>query len=409
MDIENAIAEFLQVERKRVPASLQSFYADFEGLYDLKLWHQLTLKAEEFARQAEAGPFLIPLYEHFVVDWEKKMNQVKLVLIAVATARQYRDFRQALEFMRTIQGKVSHDDSQDAYVLAQLEAGHFELLLGNLDATLVALEASEKILDGFNSVEPVIHASFYRVAADYNKAKADFGQYYKNALLYLACVSLDDLSAAEKTERAHDLALAALLSEKIYNFGDLLVHPILDVLKGTEHAWLCDVLAAFNAGEIAKFDSFAGNFNKQVRVGRNINSVAFYPSFSSARRGLALTPLLQSHLAFLRQKVCLMTLIEVMFKHISHTRHIGFDSVAQAVRLPLDEVEHLVMKALSLGLIRGSIDQVEQAVNLEWVQPRFLDKTQIKAMAEQLDQWKDKVHQMVVQMEQQSPELFVQN
>ncbi|KAJ1979980.1 26S proteasome regulatory subunit [Dimargaris verticillata] len=383
MDIENAIAEFLQVERKRVPASLQSFYADFEGLYDLKLWHQLTLKVEEFARQTEAAPFLIPLYEHFVVDWEKKMNQIKLVLIAVATARQYRDFRDALEFMRTIQSKVNNDDSQDAYVLAQLEAGHFELLLGNLDATLAALEASEKILDGFNSVEPVIHASFYRVAADYYKAKADFGQYYKNALLYLACVSLDALSAAEKTERAHDLALAALLSEKIYNFGDLLMHPILDVLKDTEHAWLCDVLAAFNAGEIAKFASFAGHFNKQ--------------------------PLLQSHLAFLRQKVCLMTLIEVMFKHISQTRHIGFDIVAQEARLPLDEVEHLVMKALSLELIRGSIDQVEQAINLEWVQPRFLGKTQIKAMAEQLDQWKDKVHQMVVQMEQQSPELFVQN
>lgn len=54
------------------------------------------------------------------------------------------------------------------------------------------------------------------------QAKADYGDYYKTSLLYLACVDVEtDLTEAERVQRAHDLALAALLSESIYNFGEL--------------------------------------------------------------------------------------------------------------------------------------------------------------------------------------------
>jgi len=35
------------------------------------------------------------------------------------------------------------------------------------------------------------------------------------------------------------------------------------------------------------------------------------------------------------------------------------------------------MKALSLELVRGSIDQVGQEVTMTWVQPRVLDLTQV--------------------------------
>ena len=41
------------------------------------------------------------------------------------------------------------------------------------------------------------------------------------------------------------------------------------------------------------------------------------------------------------------------------------------------QVEVMVMRALSLGLVKGSIDQVAGAVSVTWVQPRVLDRGQV--------------------------------
>ena len=54
------------------------------------------------------------------------------------------------------------------------------------------------------------------------QAKAEYAPYYRNSLLYLACVDLEkDMSQDERLLRAHDLALSAFLAETIYNFGEL--------------------------------------------------------------------------------------------------------------------------------------------------------------------------------------------
>lgn len=75
----------------------------------------------------------------------------------------------------------------------------------------------------------VVNAGYYLVAAEHSKVKADYGPYYKNALLYLACVDVEqELTAEDRKQRAHDLCIAALLGDTIYNFGELV--SSLDVL-----------------------------------------------------------------------------------------------------------------------------------------------------------------------------------
>ncbi len=146
-------------------------------------------------------------------------------------------------------------------------------------------------------------------------------------------------------------------------------HPILQTLEGTEYGWIKDLISAFNAGAIGKFDSLSNHFGAE--------------------------PILEDSRAFLRQKICLMALIQAAFERPrdGKTRLMTFEQIAEATRLPVHEVEHLIMKALSLGLIRGSLDQVASTVDLAWVQPRVLEGSQLDTLAEQFGHWTDAVGQ----------------
>lgn len=63
-------------------------------------------------------------------------------------------------------------------------------------------------------------------------------------------------------------------------------------------------------------------------------------------------------ISFLRQKLCLMTLVEFVFNKTKQQRDaVAFADISKATRVTADEVEHLVMKALSIGLIKGKIDE----------------------------------------------------
>lgn len=83
-----------------------------------------------------------------------------------------------------------------------------------------------------------------------------------------------------------------------------------------------------------------------------------------------------------------------------------FAEISQETRLPLGEVELLVMKALAQGLVRGAIDQVAGTVNMTWVQPRVLDRTQITGMVQRLDGWCKDVSSMERLLESRASEIL---
>lgn len=97
-----------------------------------------------------------------------------------------------------------------------------QLLLGDLKSCKASLDECEKLLGEIDSVEMVVNAGYYLVAAEFHKVKADYAPYYKNALLYLACVDDEkELTVEDRKQRAHDLCIAAILGDTIYNFGEL--------------------------------------------------------------------------------------------------------------------------------------------------------------------------------------------
>ena len=263
---------------------------------------------------------------------------------------------------------MNKPSSQDAYVYAKAAVASAELRLGQNDEARKDLDSCEQILDTFDAVENVVHASFYRVSADYYQAKREFAPYYRTTLLYLACIDLPSLTISERQKLAYDLSIAALVSDSIYNFGELLLHPILDSLIDTPNSWLRDLLLAFNRGDLGAYDVLAANMSKN--------------------------DLLKEHQLFLYQKISLSALTDTVFRRPPQDRAMTFSTISSETKVRPDEIEHLIMKALSLGLLRGTIDQVAEVARISWVQPKVLDKPQIQGMRDRLKEWDQGVNKL---------------
>ncbi|KIN00984.1 hypothetical protein OIDMADRAFT_179847 [Oidiodendron maius Zn] len=363
----DTIPDFLAEQRDAAPADLQHLFISFEDLWERKLWHQLTDILIEFFNHKESAVQRLPFYRTFILTFADKINQLKLVTLALSAATQCKDSQERLSFLTSVANKVNNPNSQDAYVYATVAVATVKLELKDIAGSRKDLDLSERILDSFDSVETIVHAAFYRVNAEYYQSKLEFASYYKNALLYLACIDLNDLTPAERKSRAYDLSIAALVSDTIYNFGELLLHPILDALV-QDDAWLRDLLFAFNRGDLQAYSVLSGHISSN--------------------------PLLAEHQDGLRQKIYLAALTETVFRRPPHDRTMSFATIAEETKVKPDEIEHLIMKALSLGLLRGSIDQVDEIARINWVQPKVLDMKQIDSMRTRLQEWDSSVNQL---------------
>ncbi|KAG6335415.1 hypothetical protein ID866_3676 [Astraeus odoratus] len=279
--------EFIARALSSTPPELHPFFEAFGNL----LWHQLTLKLCEFFDHPLSAPFRVDLFHYFVRDFESRLNQQRLVEMATKVSKEIDNPQTQLSFLTSLLSRIDEEKSKEAYVLLLANIAHAKLLYGDLEGTKTDMDTAWKTLDQLEGVDNAVNAAYYRVAADYYKerehAKAEYAPYYKHSLLYLACVDIaTDLTADERLLRAHDLGISAFLGDTIYNFGTLA-----------------------NARAVRQ-------------------------------------PILEESYPFLRQKICLMALIESVFKRNTNDRTMSFQTIAEETRLPLDEVEHLIMKAL---------------------------------------------------------------
>ncbi|KAF0301171.1 26S proteasome non-ATPase regulatory subunit 13 [Amphibalanus amphitrite] len=378
---------------------LSETWTKLEEYYNKKLWHQTTLLLLEVIKHPslQKNDELLKLYRNFVADFENKMNHISLVEICGAAVKQIKDPAEAIAFIEKVETKVKA--TPEAVVLCKVVLGNIRLYSGNDAAgTKKLIEDVEPMVDDLARVS-FIHGRFYLLASGYYKQAGMHAQYFRTALRFLGCTELDELEPVQKQEYAFYLALAALLGEGIYNFGELLAHPILQSLEGTSHAWLVELLLAFNTGDIATMERLRPQWEqqadlkaRQLELRQKISLLALNGEHvSPAGTVRLLTPFRSPQMTFRRPAL---------------SRCVTFAEVAAETRLPEEEVELLVMKALAQNLVRGHIDQVDRTVNLVWVQPRVLDKNQLSSMIERLDVWCRDVQSMEMLLENKAHDIL---
>lgn len=398
VDITAAALEHLESMSTLHP-DLSEPYQNLVGLYQRKLWHQLTMSTLEFVSTpsttlrttAEGTNSYLALFDRVVLPVDKKLNQLTLARIASAVAFSLLDdppYKDGVAARAILENLLEKRDR-----LGPAAALHAESRLGLLGLTVLArsgealttessvkaLEATKGAIDRNRSAlaeladteseAAVVHSAYYETAMTYRKAVGPPEAYYREAIQYVAYTSLSDLSEAERYGLATDLSLAALTGEGVFNFGEVVTAPALRCLEGTDLYYLVELLSAGARGDVLGFQRVADAHADAIRM----------------------QPSLVSRADAVKEKITLLALVNMVFERPSLERTLSFEDIAERVVVPLDQVEWVIMRALSLKLIRGTMDQVEQTVDVTWVMPRVLTGAQMSELATRFGEWAVKV------------------
>lgn len=109
----------------------------------------------------------------------------------------------------------------------------------------------------------------------------------------------------------------------------------------------------------------------------------------------------------LEQKIKIMAFAELVFSLPKNERTVTFAQIQSSTGIDKDMIELMIIKAMSLDLLRGSIDEVEfssnqqvaQTVTISWIQPRVLDKERISKMRTKYETWNAGLGQLLTFIE----------
>ena len=283
---------------------------------------------------------LVELYNSFISTFWEKLNRKRLASFMIKAANCVSAGPEArLSFLQEGSSKLLTERTPDAEagLVLRCEMAGIVLETGETKECKKMVEEIEEKLDGMTGCENRTYSTFHKAAALYYKAMNDAEAYYKAALQFLGYVDLADLSAEEQHGWAFDIGKAALLGEKVFNFGELLVHPVLKSLEGSGEAWMTELLLAFNAGDV----------------------VAYKAATQAHGASISSQPELVAGKTSLEQKIAILALMTLVFNRAGDERVLAFSDIEEATGVGGDGVEFLVMKAVCIGVIDATIDEVE--------------------------------------------------
>jgi 26S proteasome regulatory subunit N9 len=398
VDVTAAALEHLESMSTLHP-DLSERYQNLVGLYQRKLWHQLTMSTLDFVSDpsstlrttANGTNSYLALFERVVLPVDRRLNQLALARIAGAVAFSLLDdpphgdgvaARAVLENLLEKRDRLGpaaalHAESRRGLHGMTMLARGGEAL--TTESSVRALGEVRAIVDRnrpilaelayAESEAAVVHSAFYETAMTYRKAVGPPEAYYREAVRFVSYANPSDLGRGGARDLAADLSLAALTGEGVFNFGEIATAPALRCLEGTELGYLVELLRAGARGDVLGFRRVAD---------ANADAIRAQPSLVSRAEAV-------------REKIALLALVNMVFERPSLERTLSFEDIADRVAVPVDQVEWVVMRALSLKLIRGTMDQVDETVDVHWVMPRVLDGSQMSELAARFGEWAVKV------------------
>jgi 26S proteasome regulatory subunit N9 len=435
VDATSGAVDHCQLMAQQHPDLAEQYYEKIASHCKQKLWHQLTLTILDLVSQPsktlrstpEGTNSYLALYDKVVLSIDSKLNPLSLARIASFVAASLtppsppdsaavksvddKDSTAAKAILENLLANKADTLGTPAKIFVQSKLSLLTLSTINppseslteeqqakqqqqLDAIKVIIASNAESLKEMiqapdTSESAIVHSAHYEMAMTYYKVVGPPESFYDQAMSYLNYAPLIEQESSTdesaKTKYYHrlavDLSLAALTGEGVYNLGQVVSTPVLSILDSTPEQWLVRMLQACSKGDVLEFqkltEEFADPIAKQPALVHRANAV--------------------------QEKLTLLALVNLIFEKHSSERTLQFEEIAARLHIPLEQVEWVVMRAFSVRLMEGSMDQVDQTVSVTWVLPRVLDTAQLQALASRFGEWAGKVSKTKDYMQEQTP------
>jgi 26S proteasome regulatory subunit N9 len=101
--------------------------------------------------------------------------------------------------------------------------------------------------------------------------------------------------------------------------------------------------------------------------------------------------------------------LELLFTVDKDDRSLTFARISSHCQIDKIDVELLVMKSMSLDLVKGTIDEVDEVIHIDWILPRYLSRDHLAIMVGKLGEWSEKMENVIRLVEDGSEELLNHN
>ncbi|CAI8502131.1 unnamed protein product [Hanseniaspora opuntiae] len=402
------MSSYLYELSKSCSAETESLYRDLTVLNDQKLWFQLTQKLEvlffddDFKTEITNKQKQL-IFENFVEPIIKSLDDTKVTefFIYVLSNDTEKSLEEKVKLLNGLKTKLLELDDKkvnqnDGYIkrinskiIIDCEMIQYKLELNRLNESVDilkdALDTLENpLFENFVSIRAKL--AYYKSILKLNKFNKEYNEYYYNSLLFISCYQklLEDkyfnnaLYLKETTLWVNfkpELYYAILLADKIYHFNEIL-----------DNQWVNTESFANDSAQSDKLEALLEDV-----VGKHILEVNSTEYIKSINELLSLTneTAKEQLLKFLIQKKALVNLLGLIFNENASKKSLTFSEISKKIQVEENEIELLLMKAMSLNLLQGKINQVDQLINITWIQPRVMTGKEIMVLRDNLVQWKD--------------------
>lgn len=388
-NISDEMTKYLNENPEDLVEDLKKKYpsANFDNILiykNKKLHHELTLEIEKLIKGRDiSDEDKFRIFSTFLLPLMKKLKKTIYAELFFIVSKCV-DANWTIKYVKEAESMLGND--KDGLIMFQCILILKYTEIAQYKSCEEVIEKTKSLLQGIIGLSVSVHKFYNFALMNYYKALNVSDMFVKYALLFLAYTPLDDLDDSEKMEIGKYICIHSIISEDVYNIGEIIQLPLIGVClqNNPEISWLYQLILVYNEGKMDFFFEVVKKYEVDIK-----------------------NTILRDYEKSMLKKMTLLALVDLAFRKKKQRSVISFAEIAEHCKIDINDVEKLLITAISKNILTCKIDEIEKAVKIIWVKPRVLSTDKIYFMKESIDKWIAHSKSLLTYMEDLSVELLV--